>query len=677
MNSKTLEQLEFNKVKELVRDQAMSYLGKQHAEQMEPIAQIKMLRIALNDTAEALKILQNGGHAPIPSLSGIDFVVNLLGTGYLFSEQDFSNIHLFLHSSAQLKRYMAAKSDIAPKISQFALSLHELDHLKSEIERCLRNNRITDQASKELAKIRKKLITVEERIKSRIHAILNRNADYLQENLVSMRGSRYVIPVKKEHRKRINGSILDESSSGQTVYIEPAEIAHLQTEWNLLRMEEAREEAKVLSELTGLVEEAQHEIKLNIETIGIYDFLFAKAKYAKMIGGCNVELNDRGVMNISAATHPLLGKEMVPLHFAIGSGYQSLIITGPNTGGKTVALKTIGLLTLMVQSGLLVPVKEGSVFSVFRHVAVDIGDGQSLEQSLSTFSAHIQFLIDLLSFADEATLVLIDEMASGTDPGEGIGLSIAILEELQRRKTTVVATTHFNEIKHFAAVAPGFENARMEFNTDTLQPLYRLKIGEAGQSYAFLIAKKLGISQAIIERSQEITNRRENTEGKTFQYALDEALVSLSVEDDAEAEGKIEAEAEIKRTAPERVEGEGREADVVMSERVEPQADPDHAAAAPVAKPLAIGDRVLVSFLKRTGTVFQLPDNRGNVGVLVQEQKMFINHKRLSLHISHEELYPDNYDMDIVFETKENRKKRKLMNRKHVEGLMIITEPDE
>jgi len=673
MNNKTLEKLEYHKVKEHVRDQAVSYLGKQHAEHMEPITQIKMLRVALDETAEALKILQNGGYAPIPSLSGIDYVVNLLGTGYLFNEQDFTNIHLFLHSSAQLKRYMAAKGEMAPKISQFARSLHELDHLKSEIERCLRNNRIMDQASKELAKIRKKLVVVEERVKSRIHSILNRNAEYLQENLVSMRGSRYVIPVKKEHRKRINGSVLDESSSGQTVYIEPAEIAHLQTEWNVLRMEESREEAKVLSELTGMVEDVQREIKLNIETIGIYDFLFAKAKYAKLIGARNVELNDRGVMNISAATHPLLGKEMVPLHFSIGSGYQSLIITGPNTGGKTVALKTIGLLTLMVQSGLLVPVKEGSIFSVFRHVAADIGDGQSLEQSLSTFSAHIQFLIELLSFADQSTLVLIDEMATGTDPGEGIGLSIAILEELQRRRTTVVATTHFNEIKHFAAVAPGFENARMEFDTDTLQPLYRLKIGEAGQSYAFLIAKKLGISQAIIERSQEITSRRANAEGNTFHYVQDEADVKTAAEisDSAQSvagsvfDGSVEVLDEI-------AEPRLTEPSLAVAKH-EAASHPE----APVVKLLEIGDRVLVSFLKRTGTVFQLPDNRGNVGVLVQGQKMFINHKRLSLHISHEELYPENYDMDIVFETKENRKKRKLMNRKHVEGLVIITEPDE
>jgi dsDNA-specific endonuclease/ATPase MutS2 len=543
-----------------------------------------------------------------------------------------------LHHGGQLKKYMAAKSMIAPKISQYAASIYTVDRLKSEIERCLQNGRVSDEASKELKKVRKKISVAEERLKSKLNAILIKHSGILQENLISMRGNRYVLPVRKEHRKLLAGTVLDESASGQTVYIEPAEISHLQFELSSLRAAEAKEEAKVLGYLTGLTEEAEAELKVNAETIGVYDYLFAKAKYALAIGGRNVQLNDQGIIELHEAVHPLLGKEMVPLHFSIGTRYRTLIITGPNTGGKTVALKTVGLLTLMVQSGLLVPAAADSTFAVFRNVAVDIGDGQSIEQSLSTFSSHIKNLIDILKTADDSALVLIDEMAAGTDPGEGIGLSIAILEELYRRGSTVVATTHFNEIKHFAAIAPGFENARMEFDTESMRPLYRLHVGDAGQSYAFAIAKKLGIPEEIIRRSQEITAGRGET-GFHIEANLTPPAPSQPVRADSERKRPLHV--------PER------------------------------SKSFQVGDSVYISFLKCTGIVFKEEDDRGNIGVMVKKKRMYINKKRLSLHIPKEELYPENYDLDIVFETKENRKKKKLMSRKHVEGLMIVRRPDE
>lgn len=261
----------------------------------------------------------------------------------------------------------------------------------------------------------------------------------------------------------------------------------------------------MLSDLTDLIENSAHEISINLETIGHYDFMFAKAKYAKLIGGRKVKLNDRGRISILSGRHPLLGGHSVPLDIHIGDNYRALVITGPNTGGKTVSLKTVGLLTLMVQSGLLVPVGEGSEFAVFRSVMVDIGDGQSLENSLSTFSSHVKNVIGILKEAGPSSLILLDELASGTDPGEGIGLSIAVLEELYRCGAMVIATTHFNEIKKFADTAPGFENARMEFDSETLEPLYKLTIGLAGSSYAFYIAQKLGMPPALIERSKQIT----------------------------------------------------------------------------------------------------------------------------------------------------------------------------
>ncbi|MEF3313474.1 DNA mismatch repair protein MutS [Paenibacillus sp. GYB004] len=681
MNHYALQRLEYEKVTNRVADYAVSYLGKRHVEALRPMTELKTVRTALDETAEALTVLNNGASVPIPSLSGIETVLQLSGTGYVFSEQDFTNIRLFLQGCEQLQTYMAAKSSVAPRIAGYAESMHELSGLKREIDRCIRNGQVDDGASRDLLKARRKIAAVSEKIKTRMDALMSRHRSIMQENLFSVRSGRYVLPIKKEHRKLVSGSVLDESSSGQTVYIEPQEIAHLQHELAGLRAEEAKEEEKVLAHLTGLVEEADYELKLNVETIGTYDFLFAKAKFALSVNGRNVGLNDSGVIRLRNAVHPLLGGGTVPLNFTIGRSHSSLVITGPNTGGKTIALKTVGLLTLMAQSGLLVPADEGSELAVFRHVAADIGDGQSIEQSLSTFSAHIRNMVGILDIADGSTLVLLDELASGTDPGEGVGLSIAILEALHERGATVVATTHFNEIKHFASRTRGFQNARMEFDAETLQPLYRLRIGEAGQSYAFLIAKKLGISADIISRSEQLTQARG---GGGADFAEGDGHAEPDCPHSPELEQVLNPEsAQVRPEEPqEPSREERRDRRMTSGERQEvsgagqPSGEAERSEAADADKKLEIGDCVFISYLGKTGIVCEAEDARGNVGVMIQKQRFKINRKRLALHIAKSELYPDNYDMDIVFESKEDRKKRKLMSRKHVEGLTIVKKPE-
>ncbi|MBU7314793.1 DNA mismatch repair protein MutS [Paenibacillus sp. SM 69] len=662
MNEKALQRLEYGKIKEALAEYAVSYLGKRLIAELLPITAKSVVRAKLDETAEAKSLLQQGASVPIPSLEGMENILDLLGTGYVFSEKDFMHMHQFLTSCAQLVRYMAAKSGIAPHISSYAASMYAMDALKSEIERCIRHGQVADSASKELMKVRKRLAVFEERLKSKLDSLMSRHRSILQEHVLSTRNGRYVLPVKKEHRKLVKGTVLDESASGQTVYIEPAEVMTIQFELTGLKAEEAREELKVLSDLTALAESCEQQLLTNIETVGTYDFIFAKAKYALAIGGFNVELNDQGIIDLREAKHPLLNRPMVPLNFVIGRRYKSLIITGPNTGGKTLTLKTVGLLTVMAQSGLLVPVREGSLLSVFNHLAVDIGDGQSIEHALSTFSAHIRNVNEMLQFADRSTLILIDEMASGTDPGEGVGLSVAILEELHRRGSTVVATTHFTEIKNFADVTPGFENARMEFDTDTLQPLYRLRIGEAGQSYAFLIALKLGLPAGLIERSREITARGlpeslpQGTQAPGPEPEPDEA--SAADMDDSQEETTA---AHASRSSSEKEK--------------EPEEDGEPVSVGP--RSFQLGDCVYIAYLGRTGIVFEIEDSRGNVGVMIQNQKFKINQKRLKLHIESKELYPDNYDLDIVFETKENRKKRKLMGRKHAPGVTIETKSEE
>ncbi len=671
MNSDTMLKLEYDKIKERLSAYAMSHLGREHIERMEPLSEMRVIERLLNEVEEAKAIMAGGTSVPIPSLEGIGQIMDMMGTGYIFTEHDFTLLGKLLENTEQLKRFMARKETVAPNVSSYALSLNELKNLRQEIERCIRHGQVTDHASKELARIRKKMAVADERIKKKLEGAMQKYRNLLQDHVISLRGDRYVLPVKKEYRKLVPGAVLDESSSGQTVFIEPGDVAVLQQELAALRMEEAREELKVLGFLTELAEANRHEISVNLETIGYYDFLIAKAKYALAIDGRTVPLNPSGVIRIAGGKHPLLGSGTVPLDFGIGTDYKALIITGPNTGGKTVSLKTIGLLTMMVQSGLHVPVQEGSTFAVFTDIVADIGDGQSIEQSLSTFSSHIKNIIRILDAAGPSTLVLLDELAAGTDPGEGIGLSIAVLEELYKRKATVVATTHFNEIKTFAEITPGFQNARMEFDVETLQPLYRLRIGEAGQSYAFYIAQKLGVSADIIERSKQITSMLASAGAAPPAFSGTELHPPLAGREHFALQSGVKA----------------------GSEQLAPQHDPECGSALRRSpddgqspgtkangkrKPFAVGDCVWIHSLKRAGIVCTLPDERGNVTVMIQKEKVKINAKRLSLYIERSRLYPgEQYDMDIVFEPKDVRKKRKLMSRKHVEGLTIVRREEQ
>lgn len=653
MNTQTMLTLEYEEIRSELMRYAVSYEGRRKIGGLEPSVQVSVIRRMLAETAEAKALLQKGASVPLPSLDGIEFIISLLGSGYLFAEQDFSAVARFLQSCMQLKKYMAGKTEIAPVISAYALSLSEESRLREEIERCIRNGQITDSASRELEKIRRKIEIARERIQKKMAGLLSKYAPYLQEHLVSTRDGRAVIPVRKEYYRRIKGTVLDQSTSGQTVFIEPDEIAALQFELNGLLAEESREEAKILAMLTTMLEASARELMLNIEITGTYDFLFAKGKYALAIGGNQVEVNDSGSIRVVQGKHPKLLAYMVPLDIEIGTPAKGLIITGPNTGGKTVVLKTLGLLTLMVQSGLLVPAGEESKFAVFRSIQAVIGDGQSLEQSLSTFSAQMTGLIQMLKTADSNSLFLIDELAAGTDPAEGMALSIAILEELSEAGAVLAVTTHFNELKKFAASAPGFRNARMEFDPVTLQPLYRLTLGEAGSSYALEIARRLGMAEHVIERSRKLVK------GQAVDHVVDHVVESSPV-----------AEISPAYIPPETIQVAGTPDFVPEPLKKEPQENRGTGAG------FQVGDAVWITSLKRMGIIYTLADAMGMVTVQVQKQKLKINQKRLKPYIKKGELYPEDYDMDIVFDSKANRKLRKQFGKRHVEGEMIIKEEE-
>lgn len=647
MNKHTMEILEYNKIKERLRGFAVSEQAKEMIDQLEPSVDMKQIDRALKETTEARAIVNISSSIPLHSLSGMKRIKGNLEKGAVLSPEELEQIAGFLKEGKRLKRFMKDKEYAAPTISGYTLSIHELEDVTEEINRCIVRGRVDDQASSALGKIRRRIVLVEDKIKEKLDAYLRNSAfkGYMQNELISQRDGRYVIPVKSQFKRNVEGNVLDTSGSGSTVFIEPAEVKKLQDELNDLGHDEENEVYKILSTLTVQVSQYEREIAINIETMVYCDFLFAKGKYSKSIDGRSAVLNDQNYICIKKGRHPLLGNSAVPLDFEIGDRYQSLVITGPNTGGKTVVLKTVGLLTMMIQSGLHVPVEEGSTFAIFVSILVDIGDGQSIEQSLSTFSSHIRNIINILACADQRTMVILDEIGAGTDPGEGMGIGIAVLEELYSKGTITIATTHYSEIKDFAQGHKGFINGCMDFDTKSLKPLYRLRIGKAGESNAFYIALRLGMKPALIERAHQVTYKEEKTYGA--QGDNEECVVDPSIIEKHEEQLEKSKKAEKRRMAAEKQE---------------------------VRSKFQIGDCVHINTMNRTGIICELENSRGEVGVMVMKKKFKINHKRLSLYIEGEELYPENYDFDIVMESKENRKKKKLLEKGYTQGVTIEVE---
>jgi len=503
MNEVTLKRLEYSKINEQLLTFTVSEGGRSLAQAHAPSTQEAVIREWLKETEEAAKLLGTGASVPLSAMEGIEPFIAQLGKGRIYNEQDFGHLRSWLSAIAQMRRYMKEKRELVPVISSHADSMNECIVLQKEFDRCIRHGVLLDQASPVLSDVRRHIIATEMSIERKVNQSLGRYKSSLQEMLVSKRNGHYVLPVKKEYRKQVPGTVWGESASGQTLFVEPTDVASLQAEWQMWKAEEERERMVILSGLSDLVDERTAALKWNLKAMANLDFIFARAKLSRTWNGIAVKLSAEPIIKLVNAKHPLLGESCRPLNLSIGNEWRQLMITGPNTGGKTITLKTIGLLALMVQSGLLIPAETGTTFGLFEHVLADVGDGQSIERSLSTFSAHMANLKEMLDAANKRSLLLLDELAAGTDPGEGIALSIAVLEELLGRGSLVAATTHFNEIKRFAADTEGCTNARMAFDPQTLRPLYRLEIGEAGDSYAFAIARRFGLPEQVIARAEE------------------------------------------------------------------------------------------------------------------------------------------------------------------------------
>ncbi len=401
------------------------------------------------------------------------------------------------------------KSEEAIEEYKILSYLTELIYDKKEIKFSIKNNKISSEASRELKKIRRNIEICECRIKEKLNKFLtsSTNKKYIQEFIISKRDDRFVVPIKSSFKNEVDGTILDTSSKGSTVFIEPASISKYSLELITLKSEEAIEEYKILSYLTELIYDKITEIKLNMEIVSEYDMVFAKAKFSQNNKCITPKINNHGYTKIIKGKHPLLKGNVIPLDFEIGDKYRSLIITGPNAGGKTVTLKTVGLLTLMTQCGFDIPAEENTEISIFERVFVDIGDNQSIENALSTFSSHIKNIANIMKEANKNTLVLFDEIGSGTDPNEGASLAIALLEEFYQMGCITIASTHYEEIKHFANKHPHFENAGMMFDKETLEPLYKLIIGKSEDSNALFISRKMGIKENVLQKAKSYRNQ--------------------------------------------------------------------------------------------------------------------------------------------------------------------------
>jgi len=518
MNKKAETALEFNKIRTMLASCAGSPGGIRLCNELMPLSDIDEVRAAQKNTSDAVSRVLANGRLSFAANADIGFAVSRLELEGSLSMSELFKLGGLLTLAETVKKYAAPekKQAVTDSLTPLFAAIEPCSILKNEITRCiLSETEMSDYASSDLLKIRRAKKTGADRIHTSLNSLLNGSLrSYLQDNVVTMRNGRYCVPVKSEYRSQVQGLIHDQSSSGSTLFIEPMSIVKLNNEIRKLELDEEAEIAVILAALSASAAEKADQIRNNIELLNELDFIFAKAGLSLQMNAAEPLFNDRGVISLKKARHPLIGKHtVVPINVSIGEDYELLVITGPNTGGKTVTLKTVGLLSLMGQSGLHIPALSMSVLSVFDEVYADIGDEQSIEQSLSTFSSHMTNVISCLDSATEHSLVLLDELGSGTDPVEGAALAISILEEFHAIGARTIATTHYSELKLFALTSPGVENAGCEFDVETLRPTYRLITGTPGKSNAFEITRKLGMPERIISSASEhLDYRDENFE---------------------------------------------------------------------------------------------------------------------------------------------------------------------
>jgi MutS2 family protein len=677
MNERSLRVLEYPKIIAMLAQMTAFAPGRELAERLQPLTDAAAVEEALDATAEALALLERGGSDLLAGARDVREAVRRAGLGGVLSPAELLDVAATAGAVRRARRALLADPDANPRLARLALRMGSFVAVEEAVAACIgEDGQVLDRASPKLAQLRTRIRTLQARARERLEAALRAAAarNYLQEVLITVRNGRYVVPVKQEHRHDVPGIVHDTSASGATVFVEPMAVVELNNEISAAKAEEEREVARILGELSRRVGEAADGLLESINALAELDLAVAKARLARHMRAERPKMNEDGWISIRAGRHPLLSGPVVPVDVWVGRDFRVLVITGPNTGGKTVTLKTIGLFCLMAQAGLFVPAAPGTELSVFRGVFADIGDEQSIEQNLSTFSAHMANIVEMLKMVDRRCLVLLDELGAGTDPQEGAALAMALLEHLQQVGAVVVATTHHSELKAFVHSRPGMENASMEFDPETLAPTYRLQMGLPGRSNALEIAARLGLPQSILERARGQFLRHENTRVEELLRSLQEAARAAEEERRqaerlrAEAE-RIKAEWEAKhrelqerrrellasaqREAKEIVRAARQEAEAIIAELRRRQdeagvkearaglarlaarlaaleaaeAEPDLAAppgTAPAVRPLRVGDTVLVKSIRQPGRLHSGPDAQGQWTVIMGNMRLVV-----------------------------------------------------
>lgn len=675
MNEKAIKVLEYNKIIELLKGQAGSEMTRKIISELKPFTDPRVIRTVLEETDEAVRLISFKGPLPLGNFYDIKQFVGFAQKGGSLNMRQLLQVLYNMKITANVINWLKGDVPSLPILQSLVEVLAVFKDLAEEIDRSIESeDMVSDNASSELRHIRRSIVRQNETIKNRINQMINKadNQSMLQDAIVTVRDGRYVIPVKQEHRSKFPGIVHDQSASGATLFIEPQIIVNMNNELRELEVAEKAEVERILAELSSRVGEHAAQLNNNQEILVQLDLIMAKGKLAHIQHAECPSVNEDGILVLKEARHPLIDRQKaVPINVSIGDKYSTLVVTGPNTGGKTVTLKTAGLLAMMAQTGLHIPAASSSTIPIYENIFADIGDEQSIEQSLSTFSSHMKNIVEIVEKASEKSLILLDELGAGTDPTEGAALAIAVLETLRNRGAQIFATTHYTELKKYAIQTSGVENASMEFDIETLSPTYKLTIGIPGKSNAFEISKKLGLPGEIIDKSKSLLEGGDikfesvleaiEKDKKAAEEERDEAIM-LNIEMKKQKEEMDKREKKLKQQQEKMLNDAKEEARAIIAEAKEVTKEVQEelrelakveslgernkrldrskrkikdAAGRyketitreendnPVSiEDVKVGDRVKVLTINQNGEVIGLPDSRGEITVKVGIMKM-------------------------------------------------------
>lgn len=649
--------LEFDKIKSIWAECALTKAAREEIENTHLILSETELAGKLRETTESRRMLEKCGTPPLVSMEGISELLMQAQTGQCLTPRELEQMALSFVAAKRLKDYLERGKAYEIPLAWYEENLDSLDELREQLRFQIWNEQVSDNASKLLKSLRGDILRAKERMREKAESVMRAHKECMSDQFSTIRNGHVCIPVKKEYKFKISGILIDKSSTGSTLFIEPAAAARYYEELQELEIDEENEVRRILYELSALVAENGDAIRQNIRMMEKLDFIFSKGKLSEQYDGREPEIIAERRIFLREARHPLMDKaDCVPLQFSLGEGINGIVITGPNTGGKTVAVKTVALCCLMAQCGLHLPCEEAQI-CMNRNILCDIGDGQSLSENLSTFSAHIVNVLDILRKVTDESLVVMDELGSGTDPAEGMGIAVAILEELKKSGALFLVTTHYPEVKTYAEREKTIINARMTFDRENLKPLYQMVIGEAGESCAFYIAGRLGMPASMLRRAA----REAYGEGSVQERAFGR-----------EREGTLD-KGYSQTCFP---EAQGRKGRGCLPGEPEKETVPHlvRAKSQTVRRQSAVfrrGDSVMIYPDKKIGIVCEPANEKGILRVQLPGKKIWINHKRVKLQVAAQELYPEDYDFSIIFDTVENRKLRHQMERKYTEGEIV------